>query len=302
MCRWQLFTSVWGNANIYLGVSLSAFKLNTSMLLLFSNLANRNFYIWIKHSPYDDAVFLGLSVISRWGWWGHAHLRLEWSLPLFCKPPWMSHPASSSLDKTMPSQGIALQRQKGLASIHRNVGMPSCYFIHIKGWILHDFFLGGGGCLLLPDLCSFASSFFLLRGFNCFPFFSLSLSPLKRQTCCLFFLTVRQAGKRDVGRDCSAKSAAAEREWKLLMNECHSFAAARCSWGHFIWMVSAWLLSATRETKMLRRCWFSEDLWAFLFIYLFFYRLSFSLFHWLPPKKKKKKPHLIHNSVLASFT
>lgn len=46
--------------------------------------------------------------------------------------PWMSHPAGSSLDKTMPSQGIALQRQKGLASIHRNIGMPPCYFIHIK--------------------------------------------------------------------------------------------------------------------------------------------------------------------------
>lgn len=46
--------------------------------------------------------------------------------------PWMSHPAGCSLDKTMPSQGIALQRQKGLASIHRNIGMPPCYFIHIK--------------------------------------------------------------------------------------------------------------------------------------------------------------------------
>lgn len=45
---------------------------------------------------------------------------------------WMSHPAGSSLDKTMPSLGIALQRQKGLASIHRNTGMPACYFIHIK--------------------------------------------------------------------------------------------------------------------------------------------------------------------------
>lgn len=46
--------------------------------------------------------------------------------------PWMSHPAGCSLDKTMPSQGIALQRQKGLASIHRNIGMPPCHFIHIK--------------------------------------------------------------------------------------------------------------------------------------------------------------------------
>ncbi|MEQ2245501.1 hypothetical protein ILYODFUR_028708 [Ilyodon furcidens] len=34
----------------------------------------------------------------------------------------MSHPAGSSLDKTMPSQGIALQRQKCFASIHRNTG------------------------------------------------------------------------------------------------------------------------------------------------------------------------------------
>lgn len=142
--------------------------------------------------------------------------------------------------------------------------------------------------LLLPDLCSFASSFF------CCEALIVSLFSLKRQTCCLFFLTVCQAGKRDVGRDCSAKSAAAERERKLLMNECQSFAAARCSWGHFIWMVSAWVLSATRETKMLRRCWFSGDLWAFFFFFL----LSFLLFHWLPPKKK----HLIHNSVLVSFT
>lgn len=79
----------------------------------------------------------------------------------------MSHPASSSLDKTMPSQGIALQRQKGLASIHRNIGMPSCYFIHIKGWILHDFFVVAAAWFVL-----FCLLFFLLRGFNCFLFFS----------------------------------------------------------------------------------------------------------------------------------
>lgn len=133
--------------------------------------------------------------------------------------------------------------------------------------------------LLPPDLCSFASSFFCAaRLLIVALFFPPSL---KRQTCCLVFLTVRQAGKRDVGRDCSAKSAAAERERKLLMNECHSLAAARCSWGHFMWMVSAWVLSAARETKMLRRYWFSQDLWAFFsFFFLFGYPFRYFIdFH-----------------------
>lgn len=48
-----------------------------------------------------------------------------------------------------------------------------------------------------------------------------------------FFFYICQAGKRDVGRDCSAKSAAAEHERKLLMNERQSFAVASCSRGHF---------------------------------------------------------------------
>lgn len=72
-----------------------------------------------------------------------------------------------------------------------------------------------------------------------------------------FFSYICQAGKRDVGRDCSAKSAA-EWERKLLMNECQSFSFARCSWGHFTWMVSGCVLSATGETKMLHCC-----CWAF---------------------------------------
>lgn len=87
-------------------------------------------------------------------------------------------------------------------------------------------------------LCLFASSYHLWgSAFSsllfCFPFFFEE----RRQTCCFFFFFC-QAGKRDVGRDCSAKSAAAECERKLLMNECQSFAVARCSWGHFTWMVS----------------------------------------------------------------
>lgn len=86
-----------------------------------------------------------------------------------------------------------------------------------------------------------------------------------RLTCCLFFFFfyICQAGKRDVGRDCSAKSAAAEHERKLLMNERQSFAVARCSRGHFTWMVSGCVRSSTAETKMLRCHRFYRDSWAF---------------------------------------
>ena len=135
------------------------------MVFWFSNVVNRKLLIEMQYFTYNGAVCFSFN-IWKWGK-GDAHLCREWSLPLFCKPPWMSHPASSSLDKTMPSQGIALQRQKGLASIHRNIGMPSCYFIHIKGWILHDFFVIAAAWFVL-----FCLPFLLLRGFNCFPFFS----------------------------------------------------------------------------------------------------------------------------------
>lgn len=123
--------------------------------------------------------------------------------------------------------------------------------------------------------------FWFARGCLFFPafVFAFFFSEERRQTCCLFFFFfffyICQAGKRDVGRDCSAKSAA-EWERKLLMNECQSFGFARCSCGHFTWMVSGCVLSATGETKMLHCCWFLGDSWAF-----FPPLLSFWSFHWL---------------------
>lgn len=178
----------------------------------------------------------------------------------------MSHPAGSSLDKTMPSQGIALQRQKGLASIHRNIGMPSCYFIHIKGWILHDFFFCCCCCLLL---CSFASWLFLLWSINCFPFF------LKRQTCCLFFF------KYSPGRE--------ERCWEGLQCEiCSGRARAEAAY--------EWV-SVFRRCSMLLRTFYMNGVCLSAFRYQgdkdaasllffrrpvgFFFLLSFLLFHWL---------------------
>lgn len=102
----------------------------------------------------------------------------------------------------------------------------------------------------------------------------------RRQTCCLFFFLfffslfyICQAGKRDVGRDCSAKSAAAERERKLLMNERQSFGVARCSWGHFTWMVSGCVRSSTAETAMLQCRRFCRRVVGF-----FFFRCAFSCF------------------------
>lgn len=107
---------------------------------------------------------------------------------------------------------------------------------------------------LLPGF-SFALSFF-------HPF-DIYLRREGRRAASFFFFYICQAGKRDVGRDCSAKSAAAEHERKLLMNERQSFAVARCSRGHFTWMVSGCVRSSTAETKMLRCRRFYGDSWAF---------------------------------------
>ena len=68
----------------------------------------------------------------------------------------------------------------------------------------------------------------------------------------LFFFCICQAGKRDVGRDCSAKSAAES-------GSCLWMSVSLSAWLYapediFTWMVSGCLLSATTETKMLR-CW-----------------------------------------------
>lgn len=61
----------------------------------------------------------------------------------------------------------------------------------------------------------------------CLPFFFFSEG---RRAVFLFSIFARQERERerDVGRDCSAKSAA-ERERKLLMNECQSLGSARRS-------------------------------------------------------------------------
>lgn len=85
----------------------------------------------------------------------------------------------------------------------------------------------GGGLLLLPAFCALLPPVFLCREALIVSPFSFFFFCKGRHAAC-FFLNIRQAGKRDVGRDCSAKSAAAERERKLLMNECQSFSVARC--------------------------------------------------------------------------
>lgn len=109
----------------------------------------------------------------------------------------MSHPAGCSLDKTMPSQGIALQRQKGLASIHRNIGMPPCHFIHIKDWILH----------VLIVVCSpfFAFCLFLLASSSLFLFlvvlysFVVYLRRQGRRAAFFFFSIFARQGREMLG-------------------------------------------------------------------------------------------------------
>lgn len=86
----------------------------------------------------------------------------------------------------------------------------------------------------------------------------------KGRRALFFFLLSCQAGNRDIGKDCSAKSAV-QWERKLLMNECQYFSFAKCCWGHFIQMCTfCWL----GETMMLYCCvsyWLS---WAFCLIVL----------------------------------
>lgn len=155
---------------------------------------------------------------------------------------WMSHPSGSSLDKTMPSRGIALQRQRDLYSIHRNTAMPAGYFIHIKHsiWqiLFFQFYFGGTSfCLLFWCVFLFICAF---------------VSAKRKQTCCPPLSFARL--ERKIFRGTAVRNLQHSESGSCLwMSSSRSFAFAARSWGHFIWMCAFCCRGDNDELLFLRR-------------------------------------------------